>query len=109
MEPGTNGSGSCQTLQSIESKETARTLLPSLVRVGQTGGFVKICKYHCEQRFGVVSQCLLTGKALVMPFGYFDNFLLKGKDKLGGLNAVLDPAILNELPFAMDRTMLNHC
>ena len=58
-----------------------------------------ICKFYCEKRFGIVSQCFLTGKALVMPFGYFVNFLLKVNGKLGGLNAVLDPAILNELHF----------
>ena len=36
----------------------------------------------------------------------FDNFLLKVNGKLDGLNAVVDLAILNEMLFAMDRTML---
>ena len=38
------------------------------------------------------------------PRGYFDNFLLKVNGKIGGQNAVLDPVLLKNLPFNMQRT-----
>ena len=40
-----------------------------------------------------------------MPGGYFDNFLLKVNGKIGGLNAVVDPALPKQLPFNVAKTM----
>ena len=41
-----------------------------------------------------------------MPGGYFDNFLLKVNGKIGGRNAIIDPALLKTMPFNMARTMM---
>ena len=64
-----------------------------------------LVKYYCDQKFGVVSQCFMTEKALQLPGGYFDNFLLKVNGKMNGLNAVVDPSMVQSLPFNMERTM----
>ena len=47
----------------------------------------------------------MTEKALQLPGGYFDNFLLKVNGKMNGLNAVVDPSMVQSLPFNMERTM----
>ena len=62
-------------------------------------------KYNCDQKFGVVSQCFAVEKLLKLPGGYFDNFLLKVNGKYGGLNAVVDPNLVKQMPFNMERTM----
>jgi len=53
-----------------------------------------------------VSQCFKSEYVVRPPNGYFENFLLKVNGKIGGLNAIVDPALIRELPFKMESTML---
>jgi len=62
-------------------------------------------KHCCDQKQGIVSQCFKSDILRNMPRGYFDNFLLKVNGKLGGLNAVIDPNMLKQMPFDVERTI----
>ena len=83
-----------------------------------------LVKHICDQKFSIVSQvctpcvslsqltlflsptqCFNVDKMLNLPGGYFDNFLLKVNGKFGGLNAVVDPNLVKQLPFDTSKTM----
>lgn len=62
---------------------------------------------HCaNQKYGLMNQCFSAEKMMVLPGGYFSNFLLKVNGKMGGENSVLDPQSLAKLPFNPSATML---
>lgn len=65
-----------------------------------------LVKYHCDQLYGVVTQCFKSDYISEAPRGYFENFLLKVNGKLGGLNAVVDSNALRGLPFQMEKCMM---
>lgn len=65
-----------------------------------------LIKHSCDQKYGIVSQCFKADYINEQPGGYFENLLLKVNGKIGGQNIVVNPQVLNELPFNYKRTMI---
>ncbi|KAJ6219071.1 hypothetical protein RDWZM_004883 [Blomia tropicalis] len=66
-------------------------------------------KFYCDQIYGIVTQCFKSDYINGAPRGYFENFMLKVNGKLGGLNSIVEPNVVRDLPIQMENTMMIGC
>ena len=64
-----------------------------------------IVKHFGDQKFGIITQCLLSSKAKRRSRGYIESVLLKVNGKLNGQNSYIDTRDLKSLPFDHMKTM----
>ncbi|OTF79415.1 hypothetical protein BLA29_014696, partial [Euroglyphus maynei] len=64
-----------------------------------------LVKHFGDQKFGIITQCLVAEKAKRRNRGYIENLLLKINGKLGGQNSHIDTKELKSLPLNHEKTM----